>query len=203
MSRQPMTNDFPQEKWNQRYREAAIKDAQPAQVLHENQHLLPGSGTALELACGLGANAMLLAQRGLQTHAWDSSRVAIDKLCAKAASEGLSIAAKVRDVVQHPPEHGRYDVIVVSRFLERSLAQPIVDALRPGGLLFYQTFTRSRVTGRGPEDACYRLADNELLAMFSSLRALVYRDEGRVGDLSKGLRDEAMLVGMKKVAGSE
>jgi len=54
-----MTNDFPQEKWNQRYREAAIKDAQPAQVLHENQHLLPGSGTALELACGLGANAML------------------------------------------------------------------------------------------------------------------------------------------------
>jgi len=197
MSRQPMTNGFPQEKWNQRYREASIKDARPARVLQESQHLLPGSGTALDLACGLGANAMLLAQHGLQTHAWDSSRMAIDKLGAEATRLEVPIIAEIRDVTECPLGLERFDVIVISRFLERNLARPIINALRPGGLLYYQTFTRSRVSGHGPTNDAYCLGENELLTMFSSLRILVYREEGRVGDLNKGSRDEAMLVAMK------
>jgi hypothetical protein len=37
----------------------------------------------------------------------------------------------------------KYDVIVVSYFLYRPLLPPISQALKPGGLLFYQTFIKS------------------------------------------------------------
>ncbi len=185
-----------QAKWDTRYRDAAGAPV-PARVLVEFQHLLPESGTALDLACGLGGNALLLATRGLDTSAWDLSPVAIGRLLEAAGARGLSVRAQVRDVVVRPPEAERFDVIVVSRFLERPLAPRLAAALRPGGRLYYQTFTREPVTDAGPRSAAYRLGRGELLAMFPGLRVLAYREEGRVGNLRQGLRDEAMLVAQR------
>lgn len=170
----------------------------PAQVLLDNRHLLPASGAALDVACGLGANALLLAEHGLTTYAWDSSTVAVDKLQENARVCGASVEAAVRDVVAHPPGPASFDVIVVTRFLERSLAVPLVRALRTDGLLFYQTFTRTYVNDNGPSNPNYRLTDGELLVLFSTLQPLVYREEGKVGDTSRGFRDEAMLVARKR-----
>lgn len=180
--------------WEQHYRGRSPADTAAAAVLHDYAHLLPGRGVALDVACGLGGNAQLLARAGLDTFAWDRVHTAIDTLDAWVRTRRLPLTAQVRDVVAHPPEPGRFDAIVVSHFLERALAPALIAALRPGGVLFYQTFTRSRVTDRGPGDDLFRLAEGELLELFAPLRILVYREEGRVGDLSKGLRDEAQLV---------
>lgn len=231
-------------KWDARYRDAAGPGA-PARVLTDFAHLLPPRGRALDLACGLGANALFLAGQGLETHAWDASPIAVGRLKDAAAARGLRVEAAVRDVVAHPPEPDAFDVIVVAHFLERALAPALAAALRPGGLLFYQTFTRARVDDFGPKHDAYRLAENELLWLFAGppgdprepadgaaspashperppdlprggpvplsstpagpvpsggplpacpLRVLVYREEGRVGDLARGLRNEAMLV---------
>jgi SAM-dependent methyltransferase len=169
----------------------------PARVLRDFAHLLPIQGTALDLACGLGANALFLAQRGLSVWAWDVSPVAIRRLGGEAAARGLEVSARVRDLLAHPPRPESFDVIVVSRFLDRGLCPLIVDALRPGGLLFYQTFVRDKVGDGGPGNPVYRLDCNELLHLFSPLRLRVYREEGRIGDLREGFRDEAMLVGEK------
>ena len=117
-------------------------------MLNENQHLLPEHGCALDLACGLGANALVLARRGLDTYAWDSAEATIARL--QKLTAGLPLHPEVRDVVRHPPEPRRFNVIVASRFLDRSLASHLAAALRPGGLLFYQTFTRARVDASGP-----------------------------------------------------
>lgn len=184
-------------KWDERYRAAG--GAKPARVLTENLHLLPRTGQALDLACGLGANALLLARQGLETFAWDSSAVAIERLQQASAAAGVSVHAEVRDVVAQPPEPERFDVIVVVHFLERGLAPALIAALRPRGLLFYQTFTAVRVSGSGPRNPDYLLNENELFALFARLQLLVYREEGRVGDLTCGLRDEALLVGCKRV----
>jgi tellurite methyltransferase len=181
--------------WNERYAGADATEASPAEVLRDFAHLLPAWGRALDLACGLGANALLLARRGLQVEAWDSSAVAIERLREAAALEGLDIRSDVRDVVLQPPQVGSFDVIVVSRFLERSLVSALQAALRPGGLLYYQTFIREAVhADRGPRRPEYRLAGNELLGLFRDLRLIVYREEGRLGNLGAGLRDEAYAV---------
>ncbi len=186
-----------QYKWNERYRDADISEAKPAHVLTENQHLLPRKGEALDLACGLGGSALLLARRGMHTQAWDLSPAVIEKLSAYATENSLSLYATVHDVEQNPPAPNSFDVITVSYFLERALAPVLVDALKPGGLLFYQTFTRHKVSDRGPSNPDYRLAPNELLHMFSALQILVYREEDLIGDNACGLRDEALLVGVK------
>jgi tellurite methyltransferase len=191
-------NQTRQEEWNKRYRS---KDTEPhvAQVLQENQYLLPSHGKALEVASGLGGNALFLAQRGLDVSAWDISDVAVQKLDAKARDQGLRLTAEVRDIMLSPPPVASFDLIIVSRFfLEHDLGEGLVNALRPGGLLFYQTFTRSKVTEAGPSNPAYRLKDNELLHMFKELQVLVYREEGAVGDTTQGFRDEAMLVGRKQ-----
>lgn len=185
------------DKWNERYRDADVADASPAHVLTANEHLLPGKGKALDLACGLGANAVLLARHGLHTQAWDLSPAVIEKLSAYAAENNLSLYASVHDVEQAPPAANSFDVITVSYFLDRTLAPALIEALKPGGLLFYQTFTRNKLSDRGPSSPDYRLAPNELLHMFSTLQILIYREEDIIGDSSQGLRDEALLVGMK------
>jgi len=192
-----MTDPSTQDKWDSRYREAGLPGA-PATVLLENAHLLPRSGAALDLACGLGANSLLLEEHGLQTHAWDISPVAVEKLRAVALERRLPIIAEVKDALRDPLPPAQFDVIAVTHYLERALTQPLVNALKTGGLLFYQTFTRTAVSDEGPQKDEWRLADGELLTMFAPLRPLVYREEGRIGDLSQGFRNKALLVAVKE-----
>ena len=193
-----MTDQAAREKWNRIYGGAELDERPPVRVLAENGHLLPTRGQGLEIACGLGANALFLARHGLEVTAWDISDVAAGKLNAYAAAKGLTLKAAARDVVQDPPEAYQYDVIVISHYLERQLCPAIETALRPGGLLYYQTFTRDTTpTYTGPSNPDFRLAENELLKLFPNLVVRVYREEGLAGDLGEGLRNEAVLVGEK------
>jgi len=184
------------DKWDARYRGADSPGA-AATVLRENAHLLPRHGTALDLACGLGANSLLLAERGLQTRAWDISPVAIEKLHVIAVERQLPIVAEVKDALRDPIPAAHFDVVVVAHYLERALTHAIIDALKVGGLLFYQTFTRTAVSVEGPQKDEWRLADGELLTMFAPLRPVVYREEGRIGDVGLGVRNKALLVAVK------
>lgn len=168
-----------------------------ALVLRRNRHLVPARGRALDLACGRGASALWLAGWGLQVHAWDFSATAIERLQAAAAASGLAVAAAVRDVVVAPPVPNSFDVLVVSHFLERSLAPALQAALRPGGRLFYQTFTREGAGDVGPSNPAFRLGDNELLALFRGLRVRYYREDGGSDD-GAGTAGLAMLVGERR-----
>ncbi len=190
--------DTLRDKWDARYRDASVAQATSCRVLAEFRHLLPAAGRALDVAAGLGGNAQLLAGLGLETEAWDISPVAVDKLNRHAHTRGLPLAASVRDVENAPPEKGIFDVIVVSYFLDRTLAPALREALRPGGLLFYETFTREKVDDAGPSNPDFLLAPNELLHLFSPLRLLVYREEGLVGETSRGLRNVAYLVAVRE-----
>lgn len=192
-----MTSEL-QKKWDRRYQQSLTAEPSAAQVLRENRHLLPTVGAALDLACGRGGNALLLAEAGLRVQAWDISPVAVEALQARALAERLALQAEVRDVLAKPPPPASFDVIVVSHFLERTLADALCAALRPGGLLFYQTFVRDKVSPQGPSRPEYLLAENELLSLFAKLRLRVYREEGCLGDTTQGLRNEALYVGQKR-----
>jgi len=188
-------------KWDKRYSDSNPYPP-PAAVLSENLHLLPRRGRALDLACGLGANALRLAEHGLDVVAWDLSSVAVERLEREAAARGLRIETRVRDVCAFPPEPGGFDVVIVSHFLERDLAPTLMGALRPGGLIFYQTFSREAVTDCGPSNPDFRLAGNELLDLFRPLLVRFYREEGWAGDPTLGTRDVAQLVAQKPLCRS-
>ena len=115
----------------------------------------------------------------------------------------LRVEAQVRDVCARPPAPESFDCILVAHFLDRGLAPAIAEALRPGGLLFYQTFGLEGVGGRGPSNPVYRLGTNELLRLFPGLTLRFYREEGRLGDLTRGTRDLVQLVAQRPPAAAE
>ena len=169
----------------------------PADVLVENSFLLPSSGRALDLASGLGANALFLAEQGLSVHAWDISLVALDKLQKNACQKGLEVATKQVFIEISTLPKNSFDVIVLSRFLDRSLCNAIMECLKPDGLLFYQTYVREKITSNGPKNPDFLLARNELLTLFKSLKVVAYRENSLIGDLECGERNEALFVGQK------
>ncbi len=191
------------QKWNARYGKATNALPAAAEVLVDNLHLLPSSGTALDLACGRGGNALLLARQGLQTSAWDISDSAIEQLNTVALKQQLSLSTEARDVSSYPPEPGSFDVIVVSRFLDRELMPALRNAIKPDGLIFYQTFIRDLVSDSGPTNPDYLLAENELLSIFSDWTVRAYREEGSIGNQENGFRNQAYLVAQKPEDGNE
>jgi len=168
-------------KWNARYAYSDKSKPAPADILLRGAAFLPKSGVAADIACGLGGNAMYLAQNGLTVFAWDISQTAIDSIQHK------SVTAEVRDVINHPPESDSLDVIVVSRFLDRNLCAKLIDALRPNGVIFYQTFTA------GLSNPDYLLKENELPALFAPLTTC-YAYESTVNE--RGF-SEAQFIGRK------
>ncbi len=189
--------DPTREKWDRIYSKTREQAVPAMAVVRENPHLLPESGLGLELACGLAANSFALAEAGFSMEAWDISPVAAEQVNQHAADTGASVSAVARDVIKQPPEQAHYDLVVVSHFLDRTIIPAIINCIKPGGLVLYQTFTQTRVSEGGPSNMEFRLADNELLSLFDGFKVLVYREEGLQGDTSKGFRNEAMLVAQK------
>lgn len=179
-----------QQKWDKRY----LKPNQPptaAAVLSQYQQLLPTQGHALDLACGLGGNALFMAQRGLKVSAWDISSVGLGKLQDLAKHRHLTLTTVHRDVEQQPPQPNSFDVICVSYFLHRDITPSLIAALKPGGLLFYQTFTTAN--SNGPSNPRFVLQEGELLGLFAPLDIIDYQEKSPT--IADG---QAWLVGRKK-----
>ena len=185
------------DKWDKHYISCSSDYPAAAEVLFKNQHLLPAQGTALDLACGRGANAICLAENGLSVSAWDVSPVALKQLSPYATEKKLIIKSEVRDVSAKPPEANTFDVIVVSHFLDRPLIPKIKNAIKANGLIFYQTFIKERVNESGPKNPDYRLDNNELLIAFNDWDIILYREEGKTGNTELGFRNQAMLIAKK------
>ena len=184
-------------KWDKYYDSNIKGSPSPSEVLYFNQHLLPAKGDALDLACGYGSNAVCLAMNGLKVSAWDISKIALDKLSHRSKKFDFIINCEIRDVLQQPPEPNTFDIIVVSKFLDRKLIKYIRQAIKPDGLIFYQTFIKDRVIKSGPENPSYQLNKNELLVFFEDWKLIFYKEEGMIGNLSKGFRSQAMIIAQK------
>jgi 2-polyprenyl-3-methyl-5-hydroxy-6-metoxy-1,4-benzoquinol methylase len=182
-------------KWDHIYSNNSFSE--PAKVLVDNNFLLPGQGYALDLACGLGANALYLAEAGLNTSAWDASSVALNILEQGAKQKNLELSIKQVFIESNKLPKNTFDVIVVSRFLDRSLCRAIIDSLKLDGLLFYQTYVREKLSPIGPKNPDFLLGRNELLKLFYSLTTVVYREHSLVGNVECGERNEALYIGQK------
>lgn len=184
-----------EKKWDKIY--AKNSKIQVAKILDRNSFLLPKQGKALDLACGLGANALLLAECGLDTHAWDISSVALKKLQLFALKKHLNLSTKQVVIEANILPKNTFDVIIITRFLDRSLTNAIMDSLKTGGLLFYQTYVRDKIDSNGPSNPNFLLVRNELLRLFQPLILVSYRENNLVGELEFGERNEAFYVGQK------
>lgn len=166
-----------QQKWDQIYRKTVDRaEAQAASVVACHRHYLPASGRALDFACGRGGNAMLFAKHGLNTIAFDISAVALDQLSKRCEEQGVTVETSVVDLKAHCLEPASFDVLACSYYLDRSKLAMLAQALKPGGLLLYETFNASLPKGAGPSNPDFLLSQGELLSCFGHLHVLFYEE---------------------------
>lgn len=175
MLRADMT-DEERKKWDERYATGTYTGrATPGEFLQRWVTRLP-AGRALDIACGTGRHAFLLAEAGLQVDAVDISKVAVDSARAEAERRSLDIDWTVSDLDNHPLPQELYDVITVIRFVHRDLWPRLVKALRPGGMLLIEHHLRTPLDVDGPRSESFRLEPQELLRAFASLRVVFYEE---------------------------
>ena len=169
-----------------RARPAMVSDPAPAQFLKDSLPLLP-RGQALDLACGRGRNTLYLASQGFAVDAVDRDEQALADLKAAAGQHGLTSITvhtmELEDAARPPdiPTAG-YDVILGFFYLHRPLFPILCQALKPGGVLVYETFlVDNHLRRQHPRRREFCLEHNELLALAHGLRILRY-DEGEHTD---------------------
>ena len=138
----------------------------------------------------------------MTTEAWDISAIALRRLQQQADAHALPIKTFTREITPDSFASSCFDVVVVSRFLDRSICNAIMESLKPNGLLFYQTYTQHKTSDLGPKNPRFLLAENELLQMFSSLKRVYYRENSGLGLIQQGLRNEAQFIGQKRAMNS-
>jgi tellurite methyltransferase len=137
---------------------------------------------ALDVASGRGRHAVVLAQAGLHVFAVDNQVDALRTAVARVRETGHSLAAWSADLTISRLPRARFELIVVTRYLQRDLFPDVVAALTPGGLLLYETFTEEqRGRGRGPTSLDHLLERGELPTLTRGLELLSYEevDDGR------------------------
>lgn len=134
-------------------------------------------GRALDVAMGRGRHAIALARAGWRTFGVDLSFAAVREAMAAARGEGLRVEGWCADLTRSPLPRGRFDLVVVSRYLQRDLFPDLRAALAPGGVVIYETFTTAqRALGRGPASADHLLEPGELRRRFDGCDVLFYEE---------------------------
>lgn len=156
-------------------------DNSPAGWLTSNRSMLKG-GRALDVASGKGRNALYLAKERFAVDAWDHNEEALAALAATARDSGLPVTTRLVDLEEDPSIPAEtFDLVIVFYYLQRNLIPGIIKALRPGGIVVYETFLiDNHLHYNHPRRREFYLEHNELLALFQGLRILAYR-EGRDG----------------------
>ena len=180
-------------EWDAKHSLAAKEAAEaPAGILTELWPLLP-TGAALDLACGRGRNAIFLAEHGRPVTAVDWSGAALDLLekraqtlnvparraqrMEEAKQAGAGIALVQADLESAELEVNSYFLILCVQYLQRSLFPQICPALRPGGMLLFETYTKAQLDfSGGPRNPAHLLDRGELRRAFPELQTVFYRE---------------------------
>lgn len=132
-------------------------------MLLDYAHLLPSTGLALDAAAGVGASSLFLAEKGLHVIALDISLVALRQAKQRASARSLPIEAVVYNLSNPWFPSLTFSVILNFHFLERATFPVFRRALKPGGLIFFETFQKAEDDLIVPK---YYLEPGELLAAF-------------------------------------
>jgi SAM-dependent methyltransferase len=140
-------------------------------------------GEVLDLACGGGRHARLLADAGHQVLAVDRDAVALERAAGNGISTlQLDLENDAGGRVGWPFEAGRFAGIVVTNYLYRPLFPHILSSLASGGVLIYETFAQGNERFGKPSNPDFLLAPAELLKVVQddgsarALRVIAFED---------------------------
>lgn len=169
---------------------------------------LKSKGKLLLPAEGEGRNAVHAAKLGWEVTAFDSSEVARKKALNFAKSEGVNIEYDLLDIADYRADREEFDLIALMSIhlpegLRKSFHNEIIQALKPGGLIFEVAFAQEQIQNHsgGPAniDLLYSLEilkeDYKGLLQKKLCQQQVMLNEGR----HQGVAEVLVFVGEKPV----
>jgi SAM-dependent methyltransferase len=180
--------------WDERYRRGHHATLEPSRLLRlVVARLAPGR--ALDLACGAGRHAILLAEHGWEVAAVDASSVAVELVRSRARTRGLEIDAHIADLErgEFRIEKESYDLVCVFYYLQRDLFPQIRAGVRDGGAVVAAIHVVDEDPASRLSNPAFSLEPGELRAEFKGWQVEHYR-EGRPDDDHKRASAEIFAV---------
>lgn len=182
-----MTNDpnSPRDRWNAKFLAGEAQSADPDPLLIETcAHLIPGR--ALDLAGGAGRHALWLAQLGWNATLADISDEGLAIAARHVAESSLSLNLRRESAAEtlawagagHP-----FDLIAVFWCLLRDQFGTLPQALAPGGLLLYKTYSSEHVRYTKGHSLETALDPGELRTAFPALTTILWHETDGVAEL--------------------
>ena len=175
----------PKNKWNLKHKERLNHDGEltPNIRLKNMSDYLKG-GSVLDIACGLGANSIFLAQLNYRVQALDISDVAITNLKQRSALMHLNINPFVCDLTKLESFHvqeNSFDLVIMTYYLDRSIFSYVKSIVKKNGYFFMETYySTSQNENQGISEK-YKLQSNELLKEFGEWKVLYYEENEQEG----------------------
>ena len=190
------------EKWDAKYlkKSQLLKPRQASQNLQE--YIVHCRGTqALDLACGSGRNSIFLAKLGFDVDALDIAQIAIDALTIEAKNQKLlyKINPLRVDLDNYKIKQDKYDVIVMSNFLDRAILKASIDALKKDGILFVETYMMSDDNEKSQSNLENLLKSEELKSMLDDLWEILYYNEFKNEDYEIYKMKKQVIIAKKIV----
>ena len=119
----------------------------------------------LDLAMGTGRHSRAAAAYGFRVFGVDRDLGRV----REARTGSLAYARLwVADLEEVTLPRERFDLVICTNYLQRSLWASLRETVRPGGFVIYETFTTAqRARGTGPRSPDYLLQPGELRRVFS------------------------------------
>jgi SAM-dependent methyltransferase len=139
--------------------------------------MIPAGGTVLDFACGHGRHARLLARQGYRVEAVDRDAAALAQL---ADTPGITTRLADLEGDAWPYSPACFDGIVVTNYLYRPRLNDLLDTLKPGGVLIYETFMQGNEKFGKPSNPDFLLRPDELLDVVAARFRIVAFEQGPV-----------------------
>ena len=165
-------------------------------------NLLIGNGV-LDLACGKGRNGLFLVSHNVPVLFADTNEAHLQSIVPAIELAGTSAKKSACWLVDFEAEvsEGRnpligksFDAVIVFNYLHRPLFPFIREAIRPGGLIVYETFTVDQKRFGRPSNLDFLLEQHELAQAFAGWE-LIRSFEGEVSSPERAI---ARLIARKQ-----
>ena len=168
----------PRKTWEKRYTAPDYQpNMEPVPFLVKMIQGLP-PGQAICLAAGTGRNAIFLAQNGYQVTAIDISQAALHWCDQISAKLGVEVNTLEADLLAFDLGNEVWDLATNLYFYEPSIFQGLKKAIRPGGHILFQTYSKAQKKfERGPRNDAFLVDPQDLEGKFKDWEMIYFEEK--------------------------
>ncbi len=182
-----------------------LRTTEPSPWVARFAPLVPKDARVLDLAAGSGRNGRYLMRKGCRAVFIDRNTDALQDLMNMPNTTVISAELEGRSCPFGPGgplEAMTFDAVIVVNYLFRPLMAGLINAIAPGGVLIYETFSRGNEEFARPRNPDHLLRSGELLDVVAGRMQVIAYEHGRL-DITDIPGVKQRLCAFKDLMGSK